>query len=59
MEAQGRMIQDVVRIRDPWFELRGDLKSLGGVKRSGHGREKGFEALYGFASLKTISVYHG
>lgn len=32
---------------------------FGGVKKSGHGREKGFEALYGFASLKTISVYHG
>jgi aldehyde dehydrogenase (NAD+) len=32
---------------------------FGGVKKSGHGREKGFEALYGFASLKTISVWHG
>lgn len=32
---------------------------FGGVKKSGHGREKGFEALYGFASMKTISVYHG
>ncbi len=32
---------------------------FGGVKKSGHGREKGFEALYGFASMKTVSVYHG
>ena len=32
---------------------------FGGVKRSGHGREKGFEALYGFGALKTISIKHG
>lgn len=32
---------------------------FGGTKRSGHGREKGFEALYGFASLKTTIIRHG
>lgn len=32
---------------------------FGGVKQSGHGREKGFEALYGFARLKTVSIFHG
>ncbi|MFZ4531566.1 MAG: aldehyde dehydrogenase family protein [Alsobacter sp.] len=32
---------------------------FGGVKHSGHGREKGFEALYGFAALKTIAIKHG
>jgi len=32
---------------------------FGGVKGSGHGREKGMEALYGFASLKTIAIKHG
>ena len=32
---------------------------FGGMKGSGHGREKGFEALYGCAALKTIVVRHG
>jgi aldehyde dehydrogenase (NAD+) len=32
---------------------------FGGAKGSGHGREKGFAALYGFASLKTVAVKHG
>jgi len=32
---------------------------FGGVGKSGHGREKGFEALYGFSSLKTVAVKHG
>ncbi|NRF69518.1 aldehyde dehydrogenase family protein [Aquincola sp. S2] len=32
---------------------------FGGVKQSGHGREKGFEALYGFSTLKTVAIRHG
>jgi aldehyde dehydrogenase (NAD+) len=32
---------------------------FGGVKASGHGREKGFEALYGFSALKTVAIHHG
>jgi aldehyde dehydrogenase (NAD+) len=32
---------------------------FGGVGRSGHGREKGFEALYGFSALKTVAAFHG
>ncbi|MDX8349254.1 aldehyde dehydrogenase family protein [Cognatiyoonia sp. IB215446] len=32
---------------------------FGGVRKSGHGREKGFEALYGFSTLKTIAAWHG
>ena len=31
---------------------------FGGVKHSGHGRAKGFEALYGFSTLKTIATKH-
>ncbi|MEI8264972.1 MAG: aldehyde dehydrogenase family protein [Betaproteobacteria bacterium] len=31
---------------------------FGGVKHSGHGREKGFEALHGFSVLKTVAVKH-
>ena len=32
---------------------------FGGMKKSGHGREKGFEALYEFGALKTLVVKHG
>ena len=32
---------------------------FGGVKRSGYGREKGFEALHGFTTLKTVVLRHG
>ena len=32
---------------------------FGGIGKSGHGREKGFEALYGFSTLKTIAAFHG
>jgi aldehyde dehydrogenase (NAD+) len=31
---------------------------FGGVKSSGYGREKGFEALYGFTTLKTVAIRH-
>lgn len=31
---------------------------FGGVGRSGHGREKGFEALYAFTTLKTVAALH-
>ncbi|OYR13382.1 aldehyde dehydrogenase family protein [Brucella thiophenivorans] len=31
---------------------------FGGVKKSGHGREKGFEALYEFSALKTLVIKH-
>ncbi len=31
---------------------------FGGVKHSGHGREKGFAALYGFSVLKTVAIKH-
>jgi aldehyde dehydrogenase (NAD+) len=32
---------------------------FGGVKSSGYGREKGFEALHGFTCLKTVVMQHG
>ena len=32
---------------------------FGGVGQSGHGREKGLEARYGFSALKTVAHHHG
>ena len=32
---------------------------FGGVGLSGHGREKGFEALHGFTRIKTVAARHG
>lgn len=32
---------------------------FGGVGKSGHGREKGFESLYGFTVIKTVAAWHG
>ncbi len=32
---------------------------FGGSGLSGHGREKGFAALYGFSALKTVAAFHG
>jgi aldehyde dehydrogenase (NAD+) len=32
---------------------------FGGVRHSGYGREKGFEALHGFTVLKTVVLQHG
>jgi len=32
---------------------------FGGTGKSGHGREKGFEAMYGFTALKTVAAFHG
>jgi aldehyde dehydrogenase (NAD+) len=32
---------------------------FGGVKGSGHGREKGFEALLHFSAVKTLAIQHG
>lgn len=32
---------------------------FGGMKKSGHGREKGFEALFEVAALKTMVIKHG
>jgi aldehyde dehydrogenase (NAD+) len=32
---------------------------FGGMGKSGHGREKGLEALYGLSVVKTVAVRHG
>ena len=32
---------------------------FGGMKHSGYGREKGFEALHAFTTVKTVAIHHG
>ncbi len=32
---------------------------FGGIGRSGHGREKGYEALFSFSQIKTVASFHG
>ena len=32
---------------------------FGGVKKSGHGREKGWAGLLSFTTLKTVAIKHG
>ncbi len=32
---------------------------FGGFKKSGHGREKGYEALYEYSQVKTVAIKYG
>ena len=32
---------------------------FGGFKKSGHGREKGYEALYEYSQVKTVALKYG
>ena len=32
---------------------------FGGFKKSGHGREKGYEALYEYSQMKTVALKYG
>ena len=32
---------------------------FGGIGKSGHGREKGYEALFSFSQIKTVASFHG
>jgi aldehyde dehydrogenase (NAD+) len=60
----GRMLRMARRLRSGQVFINnygaggGVELPFGGVKSSGHGREKGFEALYGFTTLKTVAIKH-
>jgi aldehyde dehydrogenase (NAD+) len=61
----GRMLRMAKRLRSGQVFINnygaggGVELPFGGVKSSGYGREKGFEALYGFTTLKTVAIRHG
>lgn len=61
----GRMLRMAKRVRSGQVFVNnygaggGVELPFGGVKSSGYGREKGFEALYGFTTLKTVAIKHG
>jgi len=47
-----------IRVINPCGPGSGVELPFGGAKRAGDGREKGFEALYGFAAAKTVGIRH-
>lgn len=61
----GRMLRMAKRVRSGQVFINnygaggGVELPFGGVKSSGYGREKGFEALHGFTTLKTVAIRHG
>ena len=58
MRVAGRLQTGICHINAPTVHDEPQMP-FGGVKSSGHGREKGFEALYGFSVTKTIAFKHG
>jgi len=60
--AQAERVADQIEAGMVFINVVGaDAPELpfGGMKRSGHGREKGFMALEEFSTIKTIVLHHG